>query len=274
MERLLQWIKDREQVRLAKEAGSHPPWTDNEVIQQYRFCNVRRMDDKVSVWLWENWYRPHVSHPNMLKVVALARFINLPESLGVITHHVFTHQGQPRWKEIKIILRDLKKKGVVFNSAYMVRGNDGQDKIESVIDYYCSPLTEDMIDTSSMEETHIRLLKAYGLGSFMAGQVVADLRWAVTGKWSDKMEWAPIGPGSRRGMNRLHGRDIKSPMKQSEFNTLLCRLIQECEDNLPEFITERLEAHDYQNCLCEFDKSERTMFDNRRPKKNYPGTGA
>ena len=82
--RLLYWIQEREKVRQLKEAGAPKPWTDDEVLQRYRFCNVRRMDDKVSRWLFENWYQPNFDHPNMLLACALARFINLPASLEVI----------------------------------------------------------------------------------------------------------------------------------------------------------------------------------------------
>jgi len=66
-ERWLYWIKEREKIRLAKDAGDSKPWTDDVILQSYRFCNVRRMDDKVSQWLLNNWYKPYRGHPHMLK---------------------------------------------------------------------------------------------------------------------------------------------------------------------------------------------------------------
>lgn len=275
-ERFLYWIRERENIRLRKEAGKPKPWTDDEILSSYRFCNVRRMDDKVSKWLLENWYEPFRDHPNMLPACALARFINLPGSLQDITNYVF-REVDPAWGSIRHALRQRKKEGCnIFNGAYMVRGNDGMDKVECVVDYYVRPLVDNgiQVDTSSMEATWENILSSYGMGSFMAGQIVADLRWALSGEWVDRMDWAPKGPGSQRGLNRLEGEPLKRNLKQEVFLEKLQGVIQLVKDNLelafPDLLS-RLEAHDYQNCLCEFDKFERALWDEGRPKALYPG---
>jgi hypothetical protein len=271
-DRLLYWVREREAVRLKKESGAPAPWTDDEILRRYRFCNVRRMDDKVSRWLLMNWYEPYRDHPNMLAAVALARFVNLPNSLSFVRPFVLgpRDDGTPDWKAVKSTLRQLKKKGPIFNNAYMVRGNDGIDKVECVVDHYVRPLTklENPIDPTSMERTHANLLPSYGMGSFMAGQIVADLRWAVSGTWEDRMNWAPRGPGSMRGLNRLFGRgpdDAAARTWDAEFATV----IEICKRELPALITDRLEAHDYQNCLCEYDKFCRVLDGEGKPKQLY-----
>jgi len=271
--RLAYWIRERESVRLKRMAGEAKPWTDDEILQQYRFCNVRRMDDAVSVWLWNNWYEPHFDHPSIVYAAAVARFINLPSSLDRITQLVFDSRG-PQVDDIVALLRAVKRQGVtIFNGAYMVRGNDGQDKIASVFDYYLEHLLSDppVIDGSTMQAAHEALVCRYGFGSFMAGQVVADLRWAKDGYWSDYNRWAPVGPGSARGMNRVLGLPVKSGFHQDYFVERLRELIEQLRSVLPESISSRLEAHDYQNCLCEFDKYERALHSEGKPKSRYPG---
>ncbi len=254
MDRLIYWITERESIRLKKEAGEPPPWTDDPILQKYRFCNVRRMDDKVSRWLLKNWYEPNKDHPNILVAVALARFFNLPRTLEQIGVWTFGY-GPPRWAIMKESLRGMSKRGPIFNGAYMVRGNDGQDKVASVIDYYVGALVKAKInvDTSSMQNTHARIAEVYGFGSFMAGQIVADLRWAMTGEWKDRVNWAPIGPGSLRGLHRLGSNDL--------LTTIDCLKLSVSND--------RLEAMDYQNCLCEFDKYERALGGTGKPKQLY-----
>ena len=279
LDRLLYWIREREIVRLKKEAGESPPWTDDKIIGGYRFCNIRRMDDKVSKWLLTNWYEPFYDHPNMLYATALARFVNLPSSLyevvgWILTPEIAGTKDKPFWERIKAILREIKRRGeTVFNGAYMVRGNTKKspDKIGTVVDEYIGALVEAgiEIDRTSMEATHARIKEVYGFGSFMAGQVVADLRWAVEGSWADRNSWAPIGPGSARGMNRVHSRPIKEPLTQEQFLGELCNLIKDCKKELPRFVTIRMEAHDYQNCLCEFDKYERALWGDGKPKQKY-----
>lgn len=274
LNRLIYWIEERESIRLRKERGDPRPWTDDAILDRYRFCNVRRMDDRVSRWLLDEWYRPNFDHKNMLQAAALARFVNTPRCLATIGHCVFTPDGSgPKWKTVKEILRVRKSEGTVFNPAYMVRGNTSKspDKIGTVIDEYIGALVEAEIrvDTTSMEATHAAILPVYGFGSFMAGQVVADLRWGMSGTWADRDRWAPRGPGSVRGMNRLHGREITLSFSQETFGVLLGDLIAWCRKVLPSSISERLEAMDYQSCLCELDKYERTLFEGRRPKSIY-----
>lgn len=271
-QRLWNWITERESIRLKKERGVPKPWTRDPILQTYRFCNVRRMDDKVSVWLNDNWYQPYYGHRSMVFAVGLARFINKSESLGLITNFVFD-KPKPQWSIIKAELREHRDKGnTIFNGAYMVRGNDGMDKIECVVDWYVKPLEEiETLTTDTMKESWLQILEYYGMGSFMAGQVVADLRHAVSGEWSDRNSWAPIGPGSRRGMNRYLNRSVNSPLAQTEFLEELNKLMIEGCNSLPVFITKRLEAHDWQNCLCEFDKHERIINNEGKPKQLYKG---
>ena len=93
-ELFLYWIKERESVRRKKEVGKSKPWTDDEILQSYRFCNVRRMDDKVSKWLLENWYRPFYDHQNILLACSLGRFFNQPSTLERLGFPVDWHPDQ------------------------------------------------------------------------------------------------------------------------------------------------------------------------------------
>jgi hypothetical protein len=269
--RFLYWITEREAIRLHREEGEGQPWTDDFILNTYRFCNVRRMDDKVSRWLLENWYTPFHGHRNMLKACAIARFFNLPSSLEAITRAVFDTEFIPA--TIKSVLRYLRDDvgQPIFNGAYMVRGNDGMDKIECVMDYYVArlPLSRDVLRPDSMRETWLRLVPSYGFGSFMAGQLVADLRHAMPGEWADRNTWAPPGPGSIRGLNRFLERDLKTTYTEGEFSIYLAAIIDSCSPLLPPELVSRMEAIDWQNCLCEFDKYERTLWGQGRPKSLY-----
>jgi alpha-glutamyl/putrescinyl thymine pyrophosphorylase clade 1 len=278
-DRLWYWIDERECIRIQKQVGEPKPWTNDPILQQFKFTNVRRMDDKVSQWLLNNWYKPYYGHPKMLLACAIARFINRPDSLTQITELVFeTKQGIP-FERIVTKLRKYRDAGnAVFNGAYMVRGNDGVDKIDSVINRNVKPLLQYMheVDPTSMERSWQAILPSYGMGSFMGGQIIADLRWAMDGRWGDRRIWAPVGPGSRRGMSRLLGIPIKGKraiesMSQEEFIPQLRRLIGLGVGILPSSITNRLEAIDWQSCLCEYDKYSRALEGTGKPKQIYPG---
>lgn len=226
----------------------------------------------MSQWLLKNWYEPNYDHPNMLIAAVMARHFNVPDALAAVG---FPERWEPeRWKEI---LRKRKRRGLAnFNGAYVIRA-DGKypDKATMVIDETTVQFIDrpPRLDTSSMQQCVETLTTYRNMGSFMSGQVVADLRWAMTGRWKDRLRWAPMGPGSKRGMNRFHERPVDSKLSQQQFEKELGDFIGLCRETLPPSMTDRLEAIDYQNCFCEFDKYERVLHGEGRPKSRYNGTG-
>lgn len=272
-ERFLYFVQERESIRTKRAIGLAKPWTDDEILQQYRFCNVRRMDDTVSQWLLKNWYTPYKNHMHIVPACALARHFNLPEALALITRFIF----DPFWdeKSIKYTLRQRKAQGHnIFNGAYMVRGIGEVDKTEMVVSKVVQPLVDNppKITGLSMQQAVEALLPYWGFSLFMAGQVVADLRWALRGQWKDRRIWAPMGPGSKRGMNRYRDRKVTAPLSQGQFLQELRELIADNAPKLPTSLAQRLEAMDWQNCLCEFDKYTRCLTGEGRPKQKYSGT--
>lgn len=268
-ERYLYFVREREKIRLARLANKPKPWTDDEILQNYRFCNMRRMDDAVSQWLLKNWYEPYHGHKNMVLAAAMARFFNLPDVLGKLG---FPEKWNPT--RTKKILADIRAKGgVTFNCAYLVCGSSGGNKNEMVVDRYLQVLVDDppSINPDSMEESWSEITRYPGFASFSAGQVVADLRWGMPGLWSDAKTWAPMGPGSERGMNRLLTGTPNPPKGGYYFNEELSKLIADNYIFLPGSITSRMEAIDWQNSLCEYDKFCRTLRGEGRPKRRFNG---
>lgn len=268
LERLLYWIEERESVRVKKESNKPKPWTDDTILQQFKFTNIRRMDDRVSVWFYENWYKPYKDHPNMLLAATLARQFNNPDAMESIG---FPH----KWDKHKVADRLMKRQeeGLTnFSGAYMITGTLGGPKVHQVVYKVADPIykAEFIINPKSMEDNWQRLLKFAGFSSFIAGQVVADLRWAVTGTWSDRYTWAPQGPGSQRGLNRVLGRPISTKFKQGEFCLELRKLRDVISRRLPA-IASKLELHDIQSTCCETDKYSRALLNEGRPKQRYPG---
>jgi len=278
------WIMERESIRLQRLAKKPKPWTDDEILQSYRFCNVRRMDDKVSRWLEVNWYRPHFGHKNMLLACVLARHFNRPSTLGPITELVFA-PGRMELNKIRkkiLAMRDFGNK--VFNSAYII-GNAGvtseeaagfgNGKVEILFEMVFDPIhsSPPEIDPCSMQQSVANLTQYAGFGTFMAGQVISDLRWAIDGDWDDRHDWAPQGPGSTRGLARYLGMESvkKNCMISSVFQVNFQQFMEDMRSELPEELRDRLEAMDYQNCLCEYDKYMRTLHKEGTPKNKYEG---
>ncbi len=113
-----------------------------------------------------------------------------------------------------------------------------------------------------------------GWGPFTAYQVVVDMRHTRYLKDAPDIEsWSALGPGSRRGLNRLFGRPVDFPLKQDAgLNEML--MIHKDQDQFKAPWVPHIELSDIQNCLCEFDKYERVRLGEGRPRAQYvPGRG-
>lgn len=284
------WIVQREALRVAKESGKPPPWHKDQVMANTRWCNVRRMDDKVSKWMLDHWYPLRATPANYLLAALMARMINRPETLHAISG------GKPfKSFDYEHALREMygiKDSGsVVFTNAYIINGASGGPKIEQVLGAIrdCadamrnSPTGTRFIDGTSMQITANNLHALRGVGSFIAGQVVADLRHVLgdvrEGWWRDRMTWAPSGPGSSRGMKYLLGLATPADMagrgsdlSEKQFLPALRELIKVAK-NHPKvgliFDERGLEAHDIQNTLCETSKFIRVSYGVGRAKNGY-----
>lgn len=270
---LQQWITERERVRAAKESGLPKPWTSDPLLRDFRWCNVRRMDDRVSRELLSGWYREVVGS-SVLPAAALARLVNWPEALFEVSGgRPFSAGCLARSRQS---LRERSARGEkVFTGAYVVPGVPGREKVDSVMDVV-ERLHEHSAEVllGSMRETWAALIKFDGLGSFLAGQIVADIAQLRTGEgWSDLSTWAPLGPGSARGINRLRGIPKDKAVSQEDFETLLPALIVTLRPRIEAIWLDRnLHAMDIQNCLCEFDKYRRLQLQEGKVRARYNGT--
>lgn len=254
IDQFLWFIKGREAIRRKKEAGEPKPWTDDPVLQSYRFCNVYREDDKVSRWIYENWIAPNEYHPNLLGAVILARMINWPDTLEEI--------GFPdEWDKFRYaakIRARMNRGDKVWTGAYMITAeSNGSPKEVSV----CKTVDEamsDTWDTDTCRQTWLDFQSLPRIGSFMAAQFVADLkRTRYLGNAVDVMTFCAPGPGSQRGLNLLldtPDKEWKQPAFEDEVNKL--------RDRIPLII----DAQNVQNCLCEFSKYIRGYS-----RTTYPG---
>lgn len=288
---LAAFIKAREEHRTAKTLGLLPhEWKQDPIIAQYRFCNVRREDDRVTKWIAANWRAPHADDPHLWFAMIVARLFNLPFTLNAIGYPAPWKAGTVARK--LTLLRAHGNK--IFNGAYIVSTNGrAMDKVQYLIMHVLDPLwakrkaiTQAMED-APLVEVHRILMYEQGLGSFMAAQIVADLKYAPpyydtdldlpTSHAPDWYTFAAPGPGSKRGLNRVmyQPTDKTWPGRTwlATMEILHNKLIG--SGLLPQYLGSYFHMQDLQNCLCEFDKYERARLGEGRPKQFYkPYKGA
>lgn len=258
------FIDERVTMALRRRGGLPPPWTDDAILRTYRFCNVYREWDPVTIFI-NDWLGPYPHHCEAR--VALARYLNEPRTLEMLGPCI-------PWEPVTVLanLNVWRSSGNrVFNPAYIVSTNGiKQDKLEYVVELVTRVHEEvHLAGNETLAEAAAMFQVVRGVGSFMAGQMIADLKHTpVLANARDWWTWCTPGPGSQRGLNRVMGRDIKFKWPHQLFLETLAEL---AVDLLPTttLLPEALDAQNLQNCLCEFDKYMRAKNGEGTPKQIY-----
>lgn len=274
---LFQFIVARHTIYQKKERGDQKPWTQDPILRDYKFCNVYRELDTVTKWIDENWRTPHDSDPHLWFAMAVARYVNWPLSLIRIGYPV-------PWNPKSFIKasKACAAVGKFYGPAYVIATNGMVgNKAEYLANNVLSSLwarretIRKVITNKSLNELRTCLVAVDGVGKFMAGQIIADIKYSTSLK--DATDWwtfAASGPGSRRGLNRVFG----FPVDQILREPIWCSHLRELQEAINPLLEKKgmpkLHAQDLQNCLCEFDKYERTRLGDWRkltPRCKYQG---
>lgn len=273
----VKFVTERHMIAVNRAKGLPKPWTTDIILQSYRFCNVYRELDTVTQWIRQHWSTEFRASPEVWFAMVVARLVNQPSTLNRLQPVPWV----PR-EFIRVLNAQASLGVVVFNSAYIVSTNGrAMSKPQYLADHVLTPMWERRealrpTQDDTLGSYHARLMEMQGMGSFMAAQVVADLkntkgnvlRFAV-----DWWIWASPGPGSLRGMSRVYG---EAPSKTGHRYPQWIRDVNYLRDAVNETFTmlgwDKLCAQDVQNCLCEFDKYERVRLGEGRPKSRYQGT--
>lgn len=273
-EQFMAFVIERHRIYERRAAGKPAPWTKDKILRQYRFCNVYRELDRVTMWIAKNWRDPFKHHEDLWFAMVVARLINRPETLE--------HLSLPgRWnrKQFLRVMHALQDSGQkTFGSAYIVStGGKAMNKAEYLAQFVLDPMWEQRAKLrpttrDTLRSYHERLMGQIGMGSFMAAQVVADLKYAAP-LWDAKDYWsfAASGPGSRRGMWYVMGHNPRemNRWKEHEWREALSELSELVRPCAKEAGLPRIHAQDLQNCLCEYHKYRRTQLGTGRPKQKF-----
>jgi hypothetical protein len=270
--RLLYWIQEREAIRLRRAAGEPAPWTDDEILRTWSFCNVRRECDRVTIWIREHWREPHADDCDVWFAMAVARYVNWPDTLAEL--------GYPVPWECENFITTLRAKAArgekVWTPAYNIN-NAGKKlpKVEVVAGVLNALWARRKVlrprEDDSLLGFYARLRDMNGFGSFYAAQVVAEMKYVAPLRSArDWWTFAAPGPGSKRGLNRVLGRPKDAPWRDDDvWRAAFARLHEAIAPELERIGIGRLCGQDLQNCLCEFDKMERVRLGEGKPKRRF-----
>lgn len=245
------WVNMREYIRLRREAGDPAPWSSDAIFQKYHFCNIRREDDRGTKEIHQAAADLCVPLGELPEFYTAARLFNKADT--VIDY----------WSKGINYVKDRRDEGAkIFHTAYVVStcgvSMDKIDYVERVV----TDVANSLISTDTCLHAFNCLRRVNGLGSFLAGQIVADLKndRYLAGA-HDYRSFAVMGPGSKKGMDFIYGPGTT----ERNFRDRMDKLRDDTTGQIP-----YLHGQDLQNCLCEFSKYIRYARDLPGRRRTYP----
>lgn len=235
LDQFIYYVNEREAIQLRRERGDAPPWTKDVILRHYHFCCNRREDDRGTREIRRVCHELGVEPRYLPSFYTAARMFNKAST------------AKAYWKGGVDLIKGMRNEGMtLFHVAYVVSTcGAAMDKIDYV-DGVVTSVSGLVISNASCERAFKDLRMARGLGSFLAGQVVADLKNdRYLANAPDWHTFAVMGPGSKKGLDLLFGPGTT----ELNFPRRLEALQKEVQGLIPE-----LHAQDLQNCLCEASK--------------------
>lgn len=171
----------------------------------------------------------------------------------------------------------------------MFPGAKGNNKVVSLFKYALQPVWENrrrLVALCNAKRSMEALTDALGefMGwrgnRFMAYEVACDLLYTpLLDDAVDQYKWANPGPGAQRGLSRLYGGTINMGRGAKSRDRDVCikemqELLKKAPKKLGKHITtseEDVDMRFIENALCEFDKYQRTLLGQGRPRSKYDG---
>ena len=200
---------ERQNIFIKKKNGEEAPWTNDRILQEYKFCNTYRVNDRVSQYLIKHviYNGKKYNAKDMIFRIMLFKLFNkestwelLEKEIGNITLDNFDFKTYR-----KILENSIKNGQAIYNDAYISCANKafGYDrKHDNHLALLSKMFLEDkiyekLLSCNTMKEA-FDILKAYPLiGNFLAYQLITDINYSEVVNFGEN-EFTIAGPGSER----------------------------------------------------------------------------
>tara|TARA_R110000851_G_scaffold76241_6_gene167894 strand:+ start:7806 stop:8747 length:942 start_codon:yes stop_codon:yes gene_type:complete len=278
LETYLYWISEREMIRYRKEnEKKEPPWTEDEILKQFKFCQVFREDDRTTRWFREHIRDPLKDSPDVVMATIIFKFFNLIETGRTL----LDHNLHLEWDREKAI-REIRKQPKWVTGAYIVKTPNRMDKVTGVAEcvshiwFHRHELIKKLEEITTLEEAWSFLLQYPYIGPFVSYEIVTDLRHTyLLRDATDIKTWANAGPGAMRGLNRLTGRPLEFCRRSHNWNEEMQELYWICTNSsnstlcVADIFPREFEMREIEGALCEFDKYSRISNKEGRTRSVY-----
>ncbi len=284
---------ERQEIFLRRAGGSLLPWTDDPILQEYRFTNVYRASDRVSQYLIRHVIYDGEQSPNEVFFrTLLFKFFNKIETWELLVRRF----GIPSSMDFnvehysQVLSREIESGRAIYSAAYIMPSGPKSSHHGRKHDFHLSLLSqmltdnlpERIVDAGNLQGTYDLLLACPSIGPFLAYQFAIDLNYSDILQ-ADEMEFVVPGPGARDGISKCFD-------AAGDFNPAdTIRMVTEHQSeeferlglNFRDLWGRPLQLIDCQNIFCEISKYARVrhpeiagVANRTRIKQKYRPTDA
>lgn len=286
------WINERHRIYVNRFVHKKDkPWTEDKIFREYKFTNVFRQLDSGTIALNKMLDRWH-NNPTPLHDMDVEDAIDI--LFNIVWYRLFNLEahaediGFQSYKDHRFILDVLLKKRElgqkVFTSAHMTSGSGAGMMHGKVYAHMVGPvgIAEEfgeryisyIFHHQTMREVTKLLQNIPMVGPFIAYEIACDLRFTpLLSGATDKLLWANLGPGAKRGLLRLDMEPSVQSMRDLYDLAIREGLIElHVAEHLPFNNGDPpFELREIEHSLCEFDKYMRVKTGAGRPRQKYNG---
>lgn len=268
-----------------------PPWTDDPILQKYKFCNVYRDLDRGTQWIAAN--APDIckfdkklaeqDKQNVIYQVVCYRLLN---NSDFFEKHPMPDLDEKPWDSgiSEQTLREYKKEcGYLFNTAYTTfKTFNNATGLKDTIKSYCAIIEfayrniesiSDLVLNAATAEGSCKSLESIpGVGAFLAYEIWCDLILLKVHKWGED-DYCNVGQGAVAGLRIIYPEMNTNGFTNAEW-VALCVALQKCQkEYLPaDYSGKRLSLRSIEHSLCEFRKYFNLKLGKGRPRLFNPLT--
>lgn len=208
------FASERQRAFERRVSGQRPPWSDDPILREYKFCNVFRAADRVSQYMIrEVCYHGEPCSPDdrLFQIVAFRTFSKietwetLREYLG--RHPTFDDLADGSFGEGLELAK--ARNGGLYTGAFILCAADayGQSsKHRNHVELFRhmflkDDLAERLQAACSLRQVYEELHRYPLMGDFMSYQTAIDLNYSAVINFSEN-DFTQAGPGSLRGIRK------------------------------------------------------------------------
>ena len=200
---------------MKRVAGGLEPWTDDPILQKYKFCNVFRAADRVSQYMIRNvCYHDEKCSPEdrLFQIIAFRTFSKIEtwQSVRRFLGHYPTLADLSNANFTKALEHAKQQNGSIYTGAFILCATDayGQrlkhlNHVELFRKMFLLDKLGDKLQAAKSLHEIYNLLHGYPLmGDFMSYQTAIDLNYSSLINFSEN-EFTQPGPGALRGIKKV-----------------------------------------------------------------------